>query len=132
MIRPRNFVVAMLVAALMIFTLAGLPGCKEGQPLPPEVVDAAQVICSPTAEQVAAWGQEILSGTDLLSFLELVPQTAAIMGIVNVVKAGINVLEKARQGICTRLTEIEAAKAAIQTEQAKATLKYGYKPRPKK
>lgn len=126
MVKPRNFVVAVLVAALMAFTLAGFPGCAGTQTVSPEV---AEIICSPTVEQMADWTQQLLSGTDLLSFMELMPQTAAILKIINGLKAGINVLEKARQGICTRLADIEAAKAAIQNEQASAAMKYGYKPR---
>ncbi|MHB9075824.1 MAG: hypothetical protein ACYC6G_20165 [Desulfobaccales bacterium] len=119
-----------LIMVLVLFVvLIPASGCTpkntvSAPDVPSEVTD---IICSPTAEQVAAWTQEILSGSDLLSFLKLLPQTAAIMAIVNGAKAGIKVLEQARQGICTRLADIEQAKADIQSAQTTAAMKYGYK-----
>ncbi|MHB9074643.1 MAG: hypothetical protein ACYC6G_14090 [Desulfobaccales bacterium] len=119
--------ILVMCLTLLIGSLVA-PGCAPKATTAPNVPsEVTDIICSPTAEQVAAWTQEILSGTDLLAFLELLPQTAAIMTIVNGAKAGIKVLEQARQGICTRLADIEQAKTNIQEAQATAAMKYGYK-----
>lgn len=122
-----------IVAGLMVLFFILMPplGCapKATTTAPDVPSQVSDIICSPTADQIDAWSQDILSGTDLIAFLALLPQTAVIAAILDGLKASVKVLDQARQSICTRLADIEQAKTNIQNAQTTAAMKYGYKPK---
>jgi predicted small secreted protein len=96
-----------IMAVLAIFGI--LSGCATIQGW------LGQTVCSPTADQVVSYAQQIADASDSLAyFQELVP-TVPILAIIAGLKLAIKVLTDAKNGICEDPAQLAAAQDQIST-----------------
>jgi hypothetical protein len=72
-----------------------------------------QNICSPTADQVAAYSQQIADASDALEFFQAMAPSVPVLAIIAGLKLAVATLNQARDGYCADAAQLAAASDAI-------------------
>ena len=76
-----------------------------------------QTVCSPTADQVASYTQQIADASDSLVYFQSLVPTVPIAALIAGLKLAIKVLSDARDGICQDSAQLASAKEQVNTSQ---------------
>ena len=108
------------MAVLAIFGM--LSGCATIQAW------LGQTVCSPTADQVMTYTQQIADASDSLAYFQTIVPTVPIMAIIAGLKLAIKVLSDARDGICQDQAQLTSAQEQVSVSKNMAMqLKAGKK-----
>ena len=77
-----------------------------------------QTVCSPTADQVMSYTQQIADASDNLAFFQSLAPTVPILAIISGLKLAIKILSDARDGICQDPTQLASAQEQISTSRS--------------
>lgn len=110
----KYFVIAVLAMCLVV------GGCATIQSW------LGKTVCSPTADQVAVYAQQISEASDALVYFQGLMPSIPVAAIVTGLKMAIKVLADARDGICQDPTQIASAQSAVaDSTNMAASLKMG-------
>lgn len=113
MIRPRNFVVAMLMVAIL--AVAMLAGCST----------LKSAFCSPTADQIMAAADKLSQATGTLAFLQGLLPVPAVTAAIAALQIAIPILQQIKDGICVSAAdEANANQVAVTSVTLAAGLGY--------
>jgi predicted small secreted protein len=98
-----------IMAVLAIFGM--LSGCATIQGW------LGKTVCSPTADQIVSYAQQIADASDSLAYFESLIPTIPIMAIIAGLKLAIKVLSDARDGICQDPVQLASAQEQVKTSK---------------
>lgn len=87
----------------IVFGLLVAPGCAGW----------TQTLCSPTADKVASYTQQIAQASSALVYFQDEVPTVPIQAIITGLQMAINLLSQARDGICVDDKALAAAQANV-------------------
>lgn len=96
-----------IMAVLVIMFMVG--GCATIQGW------LGKTVCSPTADQVASYAQQIADASDSLVYFQSLIPTVPVAAIVAGLKLALKILSDARDGICQDPAQLATAQDQINT-----------------
>jgi hypothetical protein len=104
-------IMAVLSVMLFMGSIGMVSGCATIQGW------LGKTVCSPTADQVVSYTQQIADASDSLVYFQGLVPTVPIAAIIAGLKLAIQVLSDARDGICKDATQLAAAQDQINTSK---------------
>ena len=72
-----------------------------------------KTVCSPTADQIMVYTQQIADASDSLAYFQTLTPTVPIIAIIAGLKLAIKVLSDARDGICQDEAQLASAQEQV-------------------
>ena len=99
-----------IMAVLVILFMVG--GCATIQGW------LGKTVCSPTADQIESYAQQIADASDSLVYFQGLIPTIPVVAIIAGLKLAIRILSDARDGICVDTGQIVVAQDQISTSKS--------------